>query len=115
MAEPETKVVDGERVKLDDDEKKAISQRWDENTPSLTESKNEKVQEIKDRANEVLSETDWYIVREQETGEAIPQDVLDHRSEVRSLSDQFETDVNNLDTVEKVLNYQYSFPEPPES
>jgi len=80
---------------------------------TLTEAQSDKIQEIKDRAYEVLEETDWYITREQETGEAIPQDVLDHRSQVRSDSDSFEQDVNGLETVEDVLNYGYSFPKPP--
>jgi len=80
---------------------------------TLTEAQSDKIQEIKDRAYEVLEETDWYVVREQETGETIPQDVLDHRSQVRSDSDSFEQDVNGLETVEDVLNYGYSFPKPP--
>jgi len=80
---------------------------------TLAEAQSDKIQEIKDRAYEVLEETDWYVVREQETGETIPQDVLDHRSQVRSDSDSFEQDVNGLETVEDVLNYEYSFPKPP--
>lgn len=78
----------------------------------LREVKDIKIEEIKDRAYEVLSETDWYITRKQETGEAIPQDVLDHRSQVRSDSDSFEQEVNNLESVEDVLNYEYSYSEP---
>jgi hypothetical protein len=81
---------------------------------TLHEAKSDKIQEIKDRAYEVLSETDWYITREQEMGEPIPQDVLDHRSQVRSDSNNFEQEVNNLETVEDVLNYEYSFPDPPQ-
>jgi len=80
---------------------------------TLAEAQSDKIQEIKDRAYEVLSETDWYISRKQETGEAIPQDVLDHRPQVRADSDTFEQEVNNLTTVEEVLNYDYNFPEPP--
>lgn len=85
---------------------------WENKT--LSEVKSEKIQEIKDRAHAVLSETDWYIAREQETEEAIPQDILDHRSQVRADSDTFEQDVNDLTTVEDVLKYEYSFPDPPE-
>jgi len=114
MPKPKTKVVDGERVELTDQEQREIQARWDDNTPSLSEAKSQRIQEIKDKANDVLSETDWYITREQETGEAIPQSVIDHRAEVRSLSDQFESDVNALESVSDVQNYSFSYPEPPE-
>lgn len=114
MAEPEVRVVDGERIKLSDSEKQEIQKRWESNRQSLSETKQQRVKEIKERAKEVLSETDWYITREQETGEAIPQDVLDHRSQVRTDSDTFESEVNALESVEDVLNYEYSYPDPPQ-
>jgi len=69
---------------------------------------------MKERANSVLSETDWYVLREQDTGKSIPQDVVDHRSGVRSLSDQFESDVNDLGSVDDVLAYEFNYPKPPE-
>ncbi|HCH1064859.1 TPA: hypothetical protein NKP31_004478 [Vibrio parahaemolyticus] len=31
-----------------------------------------------------LAETDWYVIREQETGEAIPADVKANRAEARA-------------------------------
>ena len=83
-------------------------------TPTLSESQANKIDQIKQRANSVLSETDWYVVRNQETGESIPQSVIDHRAEVRSLSDQFESDVNALESVSKVQEYSFEYPEPPE-
>lgn len=85
-----------------------------ETSPPLSEAKERENDRIKERANRVLSETDWYVVRKQETGESIPTSVIDHRSEVRSLSDEFESDVNDLGSVKDVLNYQFDYPEPPE-
>lgn len=81
---------------------------------TLSEARSIRVNEVKDRAKKVLAETDWYVTREQETGEAIPQNVLDHRSKVRSQSDTFEQEINNLGDVETVLEYYYSFPDPPD-
>lgn len=81
---------------------------------TLIESKDNKINQIKNRANKILSKTDWYVVRRQETDKSIPQSVVDHRSEVRSLSDQFESEVNSLDSVSEVLKYQFSYPDPPE-
>jgi hypothetical protein len=83
-------------------------------SPTLSEAKEQKVDQIKKRANSALSETDWYVVRKQETGEPIPQDVVDHRSKVRSLSDQFESEVTDLSGVDNVLSYSFIYPEPPE-
>jgi hypothetical protein len=84
-------------------------------TPTLSEAQSAKIDQIKSDANDVLEGTDWYVVREQETGESIPQSVSDHRSKIRSLSDKFESDVNALDTVSDVQNYDYSYPDPPEA
>lgn len=39
--------------------------------------------EINARALVYLAETDWYVIRKQETGEAIPPDVLDKRQAAR--------------------------------
>jgi len=79
----------------------------------LSDAKKQKINEVKDRANEILSKTDWYIIRKQETGEAIPQNVLDHRSKVRSESDTFEQEINNLSSVSNVFSYKFSFDSPP--
>jgi hypothetical protein len=83
-------------------------------TPTLSEAQGNKIDAIKERANTVLSETDWYIIRKQETGESIPQSVIDHRAKVRSLSDKFETDVNKLESVSGVQDYTFDYPESPE-
>lgn len=84
-------------------------------TSTLSEAQENKIDAIKERANSVLSETDWYVVREQETGESIPQSVIDHRAKVRSLSDEFESDVNALESVSEVQECSFEYPEPPES
>jgi len=83
-------------------------------TPTLSEAQENEIDAIKQRANSVLSETDWYLIRKQETGESIPQSVIDHRGKVRSLSDQFEAEVNNLKSASEVLDYSFSYPNPPE-
>lgn len=83
-------------------------------TPTLSKSQENKIGAIKERADNVLSETDWYVIRKQETGESIPQSVIDHRAKVRSLSEDFESDVNALESASEVLNYSFEYPEPPE-
>jgi hypothetical protein len=34
-------------------------------------------------ANELLKETDWYVIRFQETGKEIPKDILELRQQIR--------------------------------
>lgn len=80
---------------------------------TLSEAQNQRIQEVKEDAQDVLSKTDWFVMRQQETGETIPQDVLDHRSKVRAQSDVFEQEINDLGTVEEVMDYSYEFPGPP--
>ena len=41
-------------------------------------------------AASLLSQYDWYVVRQAETGKAVPQEVLDYRSAVRVVSDNRE-------------------------
>lgn len=37
----------------------------------------------KELANELLKQTDWYVIRFQETGKEIPQEILDLRQQIR--------------------------------
>ncbi|MCF8001115.1 MAG: phage tail assembly chaperone [Halanaerobiales bacterium] len=57
----------------------------------------------------MLSETDWYVVRKQETGESIPQDVLDERQSIRSQSETMESEISTLTTKEEVKGYQMNY------
>jgi hypothetical protein len=49
----------------------------------IAEYQNEILQQKKEIANELLKETDWYVIRFQETGKPIPQDILDLRKQIR--------------------------------
>ena len=40
-------------------------------------------EQINNESREYLKSTDWYVVRQQETGVAIPQDILDARQAAR--------------------------------
>lgn len=42
------------------------------------------IEEANAEARAYLSSTDWYVIRQQETGVAIPQDILDARNLARS-------------------------------
>jgi hypothetical protein len=113
MAEEMTKLVDGERIVLDEQERQAVIERRQANQPTLAEARSAAIDAIKTAARDVLRETDWYVVRNQETGASIPAAILDHRANVREQSESFEADVKSLSSVEAVQSYSVSYPNPP--
>lgn len=40
--------------------------------------------QINDEARYYLSSTDWYVIRQQETGEAVPEGILAERADARA-------------------------------
>lgn len=76
---------------------------------TLQELKAEKIQQVKRQAYNLLKETDWYIVRQQETGEEVPEEILDERSRIRERSNQIENEINALNTVEEVKGYKIKY------
>ena len=46
--------------------------------------------------NQELKITDWYIIRNQETGEAIPNDITTAREELRNQTVTVENEINAL-------------------
>ena len=52
------------------------------------------VGKTKEIAGSLLNQFDWYVVRQAETGKAIPQEVLDYRAAVRTQSDNREIMIN---------------------
>jgi len=58
------------------------------------------IQQTKTTAGSLLQPTDWFIVREQETGEATPSDVLNYRAAVRNASGTIEDAINACTTLD---------------
>jgi hypothetical protein len=53
----------------------------------------------------LLLPTDWYIVRKTETDVAVPQDVLDRRTEIRSYCDEKRDAINATETTDELAVY----------
>ena len=69
---------------------------WGVNNPKdHTELVKQWVGTTKETAGSLLNPYDWYIVRQTETGKAVPQVVLDYRTAVRDRSDDRETMIKN--------------------
>ena len=63
------------------------------------------VSQVKETAGTLLSPTDWYITRKSETGAAIPQEVLDRRTEIRAYSNQKEAAIESTTTTAELVAY----------
>ena len=64
--------------------------------------KSDKIDYLKLSVSRILSETDWYVIREADSGEVIPQDVKDKRAALRQLSNDTEAQINALSTKKAV-------------
>jgi hypothetical protein len=70
--------------------------------------KSQKISISKQQTAGLLSSSDWYVTRKSDTGTAIPQDIQDFRTAVRSVSNQQETQINACTTVEQLKAlYEY--------
>jgi hypothetical protein len=70
--------------------------------------KSQKISISKQQTAGLLQSTDWYVTRKADTGTAIPQEIQDFRNEVRSISNQQETQINACTTVEELKAlYEY--------
>jgi hypothetical protein len=71
--------------------------------------KSQKISISKQQAAGLLQKTDWYVTRKSDTGTTIPQAIQNLRTEVRSVSDQQETQINACTTVEQLKAlYEYT-------
>ena len=53
------------------------------------------IREVKKQAQEMLNQTDWYVVRKADTDEAIPSSIATHRAAVRTKQASMETAITN--------------------
>ena len=68
------------------------------NAKDVADLKTNAIAQTKVTAGLLLAPTDWYIVREQETGEATPTDILNYRQAVRTASGTIETAITGATT-----------------
>lgn len=70
---------------------------------TLADLKRLKIVELKSKASLKLSNTDWYIIRESDSGEATPQSIKDERATIRTSSNTIEAEINALTTKKSVV------------
>ena len=76
---------------------------------TLSELKRLKVADLKLKVGLKLSETDWYIVRNADTGAEVPQSIKDDRAALRTQSDSIEAEINALSTKKAVVLFDINF------
>jgi len=81
----------------------------DTNTIKTIGRKTVLIEDVKVRANNILSKTDWYVVRKAEESTAIPSAITTHRQAVRSKQASMETAITNAaDTPALETLYTYT-------
>ena len=84
--------------------KDTVDKTWDK---SVEELKEQQINNFKGQINSKLAVTDWYIVRNADTGAEIPGEVSEARADLRNTSDTVETEINALTTKAEVMSYDF--------
>jgi len=74
---------------------------------TLAELKEREINNFKHSTGIKLQETDWYIIRNQETGAAIPADITSARQALRDQADTVESEINSKTTKKAVMSYDF--------
>ena len=77
--------------------------------PSLEEAISRKVMEIKLQAGGKLSQTDWYVTRQVETGKLMPESIAAERDLIRTRSNVLELELKNVADFKEVLHFKVIF------
>jgi hypothetical protein len=77
--------------------------------PVITEAKAQKVTQIKQQANYLLGQTDWYVIRNAEKAKVIPSEITSERERIRARSNELELAVMSFDGLREVLMFGIEF------
>jgi hypothetical protein len=74
---------------------------------SLSELKEQAINNFKSLVGSELAKTDWYIIRNADNGSEIPSDVQEARQDLRNTSDTVESEINAITTKAGVISYDF--------
>ena len=74
---------------------------------SLSELKEQSINNFKHRIGSELAQTDWYIIRNIDNGTEIPSEIQEARQDLRNTSDTVESEINELTTKAAVITYDF--------
>ena len=79
-----------------------LDRAWD---GTIDELKEDQIGDVKSRAHQYLSKTDWYISRKAEHDIAIPDNIIAERKDIKDKVIQAETDINALSAIKEIFEY----------
>ena len=74
---------------------------------SLSELKEQAINNFKSLVGSKLAQTDWYVIRNVDNGSEIPSDVKEARQDLRNTSDTVEQEINAITTKAGVVSYDF--------
>jgi len=84
--------------------KDAEDKTW---TETLDELKTRRINHFKSIVNTELQKTDWYVIRKADNNDAIPENVITERTDLRTQSTTVENEINALTTKKEVVLYNF--------
>jgi len=72
---------------------------------TLAELKTQKIDNLKNLIGSQLEKTDWFVIRQMDSGEIAPQEIIDIRAELRTQSNTIGAEIKALTTKKAVLTY----------
>ena len=76
-------------------------------TQSLSELKEQAINNFKSLVGSKLAQTDWYVIRNVDNGSEIPSEVQEARQDLRNTSDTVEQEINAITTKAGVVSYDF--------
>ena len=84
--------------------KDAEDKTW---TETLEELKTNRINHFKSLVNDKLQQTDWYIIRNADNSNPVPEDIQTARADLRTQSATVENEINALTTKKEVILYDF--------
>ena len=74
---------------------------------SLSELKEQAINNFKSLVGSKLAQTDWYVIRNVDNGSEIPSEIKEARQDLRNTSDTVEQEINAITTKAGVVSYDF--------
>jgi hypothetical protein len=91
------------RFYWDTDLPKALEDKLEEDGSTTKGLKSNFKAQVKDTANKLLAQTDWYVIRKAERSVDIPTDIADQRSAIVTEANRLDSEIDLVDTVEGLI------------
>ncbi len=91
------------RFYWDTDLPKALEDKLEEDGSTTKGLKSNFKAQVKDTANKLLANTDWYVIRKAERSVDIPTDIADQRSAIVTEANRLDSEIDLVDSVEGLI------------